>query len=99
MSLGVALRAQEDGIPIRILSIDGVEPGEPTVASGRYPLKRPRAAAHCDTARSADRVVPLVYPINCGTTAYSQPVYPLGSSPIVISPSPTQSKDTPRPAT
>jgi phosphate transport system substrate-binding protein len=41
MSLRVALRAQEDGIPVRILTIDHVEPGEPTVANGRYPIKRP----------------------------------------------------------
>ncbi len=41
MSLRVALRAQEDGIPVRILTIDHVEPGEPTVANGSYPIKRP----------------------------------------------------------
>lgn len=41
ISLGAALKAQEDGIPIRMLTIDHVEPGEPTVASGAYPLRRP----------------------------------------------------------
>jgi len=41
LSLSAALRAQEDGIPVRVLSIDGVEPGEPTVADGRYKLRRP----------------------------------------------------------
>ena len=41
ISLGAALRAQEDGIPIRVLTIDHVEPGEPTVSSGAYPLRRP----------------------------------------------------------
>ena len=41
MSLEAALRALEDGIPIRILTIDRVEPGEPTVANGSYPIKRP----------------------------------------------------------
>lgn len=41
MSLRAALRALEDGIPVRILTIDHVEPGEPTVANGSYPIKRP----------------------------------------------------------
>jgi phosphate transport system substrate-binding protein len=41
ISLKSAIRAQEDGIPIRVLTIDHVEPGEPTVANGRYPLRRP----------------------------------------------------------
>ncbi|HEU4684643.1 MAG TPA: substrate-binding domain-containing protein [Nitrospira sp.] len=41
LSLRAALKAQEDGIPIRVLSIDHVEPGDPTVASGQYPLRRP----------------------------------------------------------
>ncbi|HJT21130.1 MAG TPA: substrate-binding domain-containing protein [Nitrospira sp.] len=41
ISLKAALKAQEDGIPIRVLTIDHVEPGEPTVASGEYPLRRP----------------------------------------------------------
>jgi len=39
--LASALKAQEDGIPIQILSIDKVEPGEPTVKDGRYQLRRP----------------------------------------------------------
>jgi phosphate transport system substrate-binding protein len=41
ISLKAALKAQEDGIPIRVLTIDHVEPGEPTVASGEYHLRRP----------------------------------------------------------
>lgn len=41
LSLNAALRAQEDGIPIRILTIDQVEAGEPTVANGQYKLRRP----------------------------------------------------------
>ena len=41
ISLASALKAQEDGIPIQILSIDKVEPGEPTVKDGRYQLRRP----------------------------------------------------------
>lgn len=41
VSLGEALKALEDGVPIRILPVDKVEPGEPTVKDGRYPLRRP----------------------------------------------------------
>ena len=41
ISLAAALKAQEDGIPIQILTIDKVEPGEPTVKDGRYRLRRP----------------------------------------------------------
>lgn len=41
ISLAAALRAQEDGIPIRILTVDKVEPGPPTVKSGQYKLRRP----------------------------------------------------------
>lgn len=41
ISLPVALKAQEDGVSIRILTIDQVDPGEATVRSGRYPLRRP----------------------------------------------------------
>jgi phosphate transport system substrate-binding protein len=41
LSLQTALKAQEDGIPIRVLTIDQVEPGEPTVTNGRYKLRRP----------------------------------------------------------
>jgi phosphate transport system substrate-binding protein len=41
ISLTSALKAQEDGIPIQILTIDKVEPGEPTVKDGRYQLRRP----------------------------------------------------------
>jgi phosphate transport system substrate-binding protein len=41
ISLFQALQAQEFGMPIRALLIDGVEPEEPTVRNGRYPLRRP----------------------------------------------------------
>jgi phosphate transport system substrate-binding protein len=41
ISLASALKAQEDGIPIQILTIDRVDPGEPTVKDGRYQLRRP----------------------------------------------------------
>jgi phosphate transport system substrate-binding protein len=41
ISLATALKAQEDGIPIRILTVDKVEPGFPTVRSGQYKLRRP----------------------------------------------------------
>jgi phosphate transport system substrate-binding protein len=41
VSLGEALKAMEDGVPIRILPVDKVEPGEPTVKDGRYPIRRP----------------------------------------------------------
>jgi phosphate transport system substrate-binding protein len=41
LSMAAALRAQEDGIPIRILTVDKVEPGQPTVKSGAYKLRRP----------------------------------------------------------
>jgi len=41
ISLATALKAQDDGIPIRVLTIDKVEPGSPTVKSGEYKLRRP----------------------------------------------------------
>lgn len=41
ISLAAALRAQEDGISIRILTVDQVDPGEATVKNGRYRLRRP----------------------------------------------------------
>lgn len=56
LSLNAALKAQEDGIPIRILTIDQVEAGEPTVRSGRYKLRRPvllLAATHPDPVTTA----------------------------------------------
>jgi phosphate transport system substrate-binding protein len=56
LSLNAALRAQEDGIPIRILTIDQVEAGEPTVRDGRYKLRRPvllLSASHPDPVTSA----------------------------------------------
>ena len=56
LSLNAALKAQEDGIPIRILTIDQVEAGEPTVRDGRYKLRRPvllLSAPHPDPVTSA----------------------------------------------
>jgi len=41
ISLAAALKAQEDGISIRILTVDQVDPGEATVKNGRYRLRRP----------------------------------------------------------
>ncbi len=41
LSLSAALKAQEDGIPIQILTVDHVEPGLPTVKDGSYALRRP----------------------------------------------------------
>lgn len=41
LSLSTALKAQEDGAPIQVLSIDKVEPGEPTVTNEQYKLRRP----------------------------------------------------------
>ncbi|HEX2056424.1 MAG TPA: substrate-binding domain-containing protein [Nitrospiraceae bacterium] len=41
LSLAAALKAQEDGIPIQVLTVDKVEPGQPTVKDGSYPLRRP----------------------------------------------------------
>ena len=99
MSLGAALRAQEDGIPIRILTIDGIEPGEPTVASGRYPLKRSILLL---TALQRDPLTASFLSFiqsSAGQSLIGSLYTPLGSSPIVTSPSPTQSKDPSRPAT
>lgn len=41
LSLPAALDAVSYGISVRILLINGVEPGSSTVRSGQYPLKRP----------------------------------------------------------
>lgn len=41
LSLGAALEAVKFGTPVRVLIVNGVEAGEPTVRSGRYPLRRP----------------------------------------------------------
>lgn len=41
ISLAAALKAQEDGIPIHILTVDQVDPGEATVKNGQYRLRRP----------------------------------------------------------
>ncbi len=41
ISLAAALKAQEDGVPIQVLTVDKVEPGMPAVQDGRYKLRRP----------------------------------------------------------
>jgi phosphate transport system substrate-binding protein len=41
VSLDIALKAQEDGIPIQVLVVDRVEAAEPTVKDGRYTIRRP----------------------------------------------------------
>lgn len=41
LSAKTALDAVSYGLSVRVLLIDGVEPGTPTVRSGQYPLKRP----------------------------------------------------------
>ena len=41
ISLAAALKAQEDGVPIQVLTIDAIEAGEPTVRNGRYKFRRP----------------------------------------------------------
>lgn len=41
LSLEVALEAVKFGTPVRILLVDGVEPGQPTVRNRQYKLRRP----------------------------------------------------------
>ncbi|WP_455378501.1 substrate-binding domain-containing protein, partial [Petrachloros mirabilis] len=41
LSLHAALEAVKYGTSVRILLVDGVEPGIPTIRAGTYPLKRP----------------------------------------------------------
>jgi phosphate transport system substrate-binding protein len=41
LSLASALKAQAEGVPIRVLTVDKVDPAEPTVKDGRYKLRRP----------------------------------------------------------
>ena len=41
ISLAAALKAQEDGISIHILTVDQIDPGEATVKNGLYHLRRP----------------------------------------------------------
>jgi phosphate transport system substrate-binding protein len=41
LSLKSALDAATHGLSVRMLVIDGIEPGIPTVRSGLYPIKRP----------------------------------------------------------
>lgn len=41
VSMAPALRAKEDGIPVKLLFINGVEPEYQTVLDHRYPLQRP----------------------------------------------------------
>jgi len=40
ISITPALRAKEDGIPVNLLFMDGIEPEYQTMLSGRYPLQR-----------------------------------------------------------
>jgi len=41
LSLHAALEAVKYGTSVRMLLVDGVEPGAPTIRAGAYPLKRP----------------------------------------------------------
>lgn len=41
LSLKAALDAATYGLSVRMLIVDGVEPGTPTIRSGLYPIKRP----------------------------------------------------------
>ena len=41
LSLSQGLSVVSDGVPVRLLPIDKVEPEGPTVKDGRYPLRRP----------------------------------------------------------
>lgn len=41
LSLEAALDAMTYGLSVRVLLIDGIEPGKPTVQSGQYKLRRP----------------------------------------------------------
>jgi phosphate transport system substrate-binding protein len=41
LSLNQGLSAVSDGVPVRLLPIDKIEPENPTVKDGRYPLRRP----------------------------------------------------------
>jgi phosphate transport system substrate-binding protein len=41
LSLNQGLSVVSDGVPVRLLSIDKVEPEGPTIKDGRYPLRRP----------------------------------------------------------
>ncbi|HLZ36072.1 MAG TPA: substrate-binding domain-containing protein [Nitrospira sp.] len=99
MSLRSALRAQEDGIPIRILTIDHVEAGEPTVASGRYPWKRPVLLL---TRKQTDPLTASF--VSFARSTAGQPLVrslytPLGSFSAITSPSPEPSSDSSRPKT
>jgi phosphate transport system substrate-binding protein len=97
ISLRAALRAQEDGIPVRVLTIDHVEPGEPTVANGRYPLKRPVLLL---TAKQPDPLTAsfLSFARSIEGQPFLRTLYsPLGSSSSPDSPATTHRSDKKRP--
>lgn len=65
VSIGAALQAQAEGLPIKLVTLDGIEPTLATVVDGSYPITRPlnlltRAPAEgnvdglLELARSAD---------------------------------------------
>lgn len=65
VSIGAALQAQSEGVPIKLITLDGIEPTLATVVDGSYPITRPLnlltrspAEGHVDgllaLARSAD---------------------------------------------
>jgi phosphate transport system substrate-binding protein len=74
LSLAAALKAQEDGIPIRILTIDKVEAGQPTVRSGQYPLRR---RLFFLTARSRDPLTEafIIFVVSSEGQKILQPTY------------------------
>ncbi len=94
LSLAAALKAQEDGIPIRILTIDKIDPGPPTVRDGRYPIRRPllllsrpqstplvRAFLEFVRSPAASAIVSTLYvPAGPGTPAGTAPLG-LGNDP------------------
>ena len=41
LSIGAAQISQADGIPIQLITIDGIEPTPEAVGDGRFPLVRP----------------------------------------------------------
>lgn len=41
VSVGAAVAMEKAGMPIKILSLDGVMPSDETIRYGRYPLTRP----------------------------------------------------------
>ena len=86
MSLRAALHAQEDGISVRILTVDRVEPGEPTIANGSYPIKRP-VLLLSSFKKDPLTVSFLSFAQSASGQLLVQSMYtPLGSSATVINP-------------